>query len=267
MTSSIKRTAKWLLPLCLSFFTFISCQKENYLIDEPTNTASLNLSVQETKYNTFKGPEIVVGLGYARSFATISHTGVPQELGVMFTDEALSGLPTVNGSYVMELHNKALESTLFTHISMGWSANGHPLPGSFIGPHFDVRFYMMSLADRLAIPAPPAPGFTNLPPAGYMPSNYLPDAPVPQLGRHWTDNSFLPGIPVNHTLILGSYDGRFTFVSPIVVRTDLVSGQSISLPYAQPVSFAERGYYATRYNIYKDSRGNHYISLSDFVLQ
>ncbi len=111
----------------------------------------------DTKYNTFKGAQVEVGNGHARSFITISHGGVPQEVGVIFTDAALSGLPTVNAPYVLELHNKALESTPFNHIALGWSANGHPLPGSSIGPHFDVRFFMMRLEERLAIPAPPSP--------------------------------------------------------------------------------------------------------------
>ena len=125
----------------------------------------------------------------------------------------------------------------------------------------------MSLEDRLAIPAPPSAGFTTLPPTGYMPANYFSDAPIPKLGMHWTDKSFTAGVPVNHTMILGSYAGKFTFVSPIVVRTDLVNGQRFSIPYAQPLSFAVHGYYATKYNIYKDAKGNHYVSLSDFILR
>ncbi|MEO7263403.1 MAG: hypothetical protein ABIW38_00755 [Ferruginibacter sp.] len=265
MTSSIKRTAKWLLPLYLSFFTFISCQKENNLNDEPIKTASLNLSDQETKYNTFKGPEVVVGNGYVRTFITRSHTGVPQELGVVFTNEALSGLAATNTPYILDFHSKALESTLFQHVALGWSANGHPLPGgAFIASHFDVRFFMMSLADRLAIPAPPAPALYVIPPTGYMPANYFSDVPGPQVGMHWTDQSFVANVPVNHAMILGSYNGRFTFVSPIVTRTELVNGTSISLPWTQPLLFADHGYYPGRYNIYKDDKNQHYVTLSDF---
>ena len=258
------------VKLCLligSTIILFSCKKEQSLQANSENTFSaLSLKPDaSTQYNTFKGPEVEVGNGYARSFAIISHTEVPQEIGVSFTNEALSGLPAVNTPYVLELHNKALEATPFRHVALGWSANGHPLPGSFMAAHFDVRFFMMGLTERLAIPAPPSPGFTNLPPAGYMPANYFPDASVPQLGLHWTDNSFTAGVPVNHTLILGSFDGAFTFVSPIVVRTDLVSGQSFSISYAQPQSFAQHGYYPTKYNIYQDDKQNHYVTLSDFI--
>ncbi len=98
------------------------------------------------------------------------------------THEVLSGLPKTNFSVAIPLHNKAKEATPFDHLYITWAANGHPLPGTFIGPHFDVRFFMTSLEEHLAIPAPPTAGFTNLPPAGYMPASYFPDAPVPQLG-------------------------------------------------------------------------------------
>ncbi len=273
MKSSNKtKSLKWLLPLSLVLISFLSCQKENNLKNETSETSEANVSNassdQESKYNTFNGTEIPVGNGYAHTFITQSHTGVPQELGIVFTDEALAGLATVNTPYVLDFHQKALESTPFKHLALGWSANGHPLAGgAFMPSHFDIRFFMMSLEDRLAIPAPPAPSILLLPPAGYMPANYIPDAAVPQLGMHWAVNSFTPGATVNHTLILGSDNGSFTFVSPIVTRATLASGTSVSLPYAQPQYFAQHGYYPTMYNIYEDDKKRHYVTLTGFVWQ
>jgi len=260
------RVAQW-LPFCSVFLLLISCQKEQTLEEGlKVTTLAGKSSNQATKYNTFKGPEVEVGNGYARTFITRSHTGVPQELGVIFTDEALSGLPATNTPYVLEFHHKATETTPFTHVALGWSANGHPLPGgAFITTHFDVRFFMMGLEDRLAIPAPPAPALYVLPPAGYMPANYFPDVPGARLGMHWTDKSFVAGVPVNHAMIFGSYNGKFTFVSPIVVRTELTQGTSLSLPYSQPQFFTKHGYYPTQYNIYEDRNKQHYVSLSNFV--
>jgi hypothetical protein len=245
----------------------LSCQKEQDLKNVTPETVVASSSAnQETKYNTFNGDEITVGNGYARTFIKQSHTGVPQELGIVFTNEALTGLATVNTPYVLNFHHKALESTPFKHLSMGWSANGHPLPGgAFIPSHFDIRFFMMSLEDRLAIPAPPASSLYVNPPAGYMPSDYIADAVAPQIGRHWAPNSFTSGQTVDHTMILGSYNGSFNFVSPIVRLTVLSSGTSASLPYSQPQYFAEHGYYPTKYNIYEDDKNRHYVSLSDFV--
>jgi len=265
MKSSNKHAGKWLLSFCVTIFVFISCQKENNLKGEVQQTAASNKSDQETKYNTFNGDEIAVGNGYAHTFITQSHTRVPQEIGIVFTEGALSGLPTTNTSYVLDFHHKALETTPFKHLSLGWSANGHPLPGgTFIAAHFDIRFFLMSNEERLAMAALPAAEYYVLPPSGYMPANYFPDVPSPT-GMNWTDKSFVPGTTINHTMILGSYNGRFTFISPIVQRTFLASGSSGSLSWMQQQSFAVHGYYPTRYNIYEDDKNQHYVSLSDFV--
>ncbi len=134
---------KRLLAVSLLFFVFISCKKEtnSFPAKEENTFSSLSLKPgASTQYNTFKGPEVEVGNGYARSFVTISHTGMPQEFGVSFTDEALSGLPDVNTPYVLDLHIKALGATPFEHIALGWSAHGHPLPGSFMAAHLMYAF-------------------------------------------------------------------------------------------------------------------------------
>lgn len=246
-----------------------SCQKEHGLSNKANDIAASKQAPNikaDTKYNTFYGPQTAVGAGNARTFGTISHTGVPQEVGVIFTNEALSGLPSVNTIYPLEFHNKALEATLFEHVALGLSAGGHALPPSgAIGPHMDVRFFMMTQEERLAIPAPPAPGFDVAPPPGYLPANYALNAAVAMIGRHWGDNIFTAGQTVHHTMILGTWNGQLTFVNPIVTLATLASGQSYSVNYPQPQFFAEHGYYPTRYNIYEDDKGRHYVTLSDFV--
>ena len=227
---------------------------------------TLNSCKKEKGSNTFSGPEVAMGTGIARSWITITHDEVPLEIGVEMTDEVLSVLPKTNFTVAIPLHIKAKETTAFNHLYITWAANGHPLPGTFIGPHFDVRFFMTSLEDHLAIPAPPTPGFTNLPPAGYMPASYFPDAPVPQLGVHWTDKMFTN--PVTKAMILGSYDGKFTFVSPIMILPVLQSGESFSSAYAQPQLFARHNWYPTKYNIYMNNATHkHYVTLSNFVLR
>ncbi|MBI1780319.1 MAG: hypothetical protein HYR66_02975 [Sphingobacteriales bacterium] len=209
----MKQVKNKLLMAATAIVLLSSCQKEQNLKNETFETSIASSSaVQKSKYNTFNGDEIIVGNGYAHTFVTQSHTGVPKELGIVFTDEALSGLPTTNAPYVLDFHPKALES-----------------------------------------------------PAGFMPANYIADAAIPQLGVHWAPNNFTSGSTINHTLILGSYNGSFTFVSPIVTRTTLASGVSVSLPYAQPQYFAQHGYYPTKYNIYEDDKNRHYVTLSDFV--
>jgi hypothetical protein len=224
---------------------------------------------KDTKNNTFNGPQVQMGSGKARAWITINQAGVPQEIGVEMTDDVLSGLPDTNFNVAIPMHMKAKETTPFDHLFISWAAKGHPLPGTFIGPHFDVRFYMTSLEEHLAIPtyAADPSGFDNHPPAGYMPTSYFPDAPVAQLGVHWTDKNF--DNPVTKTMILGSYDGKFTFVSPIMILDVLKGGQSYSETYAQPQYFPKPNtYYPTKYNIYMDNdTKKHYITLNNFVFR
>jgi hypothetical protein len=249
-------------------FFLAACQKSirNELQTAPS-TATLENANPELKYNTFKGPDVPMGAGVARSWITINHAGVPSEIGVELTDEVLYNLPDTNFSVAIPMHLKAKQTTPFDHLYITWSSHGHPLPGTFISPHMDVRFYMMSLEDQLAIPAPPSAQLSNLPPAGFMPDTYFPDAPVGKIGLHWTDKTF--SNPVTSEMILGTFDGKFSFVSPIMVLGVLQSGESISLPYDQPENFAKTNtYYPTKYNVYRDNITNkHHITLSDFVLR
>ena len=102
-----------------------------------------------------------------------------------------------------------------------------------------------------------------------MPANYTappgPVAAVAAMGKHWLPPppTFLP---FTHVMILGSYDGRFNFIEPMVTLNYLLSGQSVSRDYSQPEKFEKAGNYPTKYNIWKDeSTGNHFVSLSQFV--
>lgn len=256
--------------LCLSFIfcsalALSSCKKDSKASDENTNT--------------FKGPEVKVGKGNAQTFITISQSGVshsqagvPQEIGVIFTDSSLLGLPDVNTTYVLNLPQEALEATLFENVVVGLSAHGHGLPPTGnIAEHLDVRFFMMTNEERLTIPNPASStypagaGFDVSPQAGYLPPNYVLNFAVAQIGRHWASNSFDSSASVNHTMIYGTYNGNLTFLAPIVTVADLANGNRYSVAYPQPQFFARHGYYATKYNIYKDDKGSHFVSLSDFV--
>lgn len=229
---------------------------------------------KDINYETFYGTEMAVGNGNARTFFTVSNAGVPREIGVVFTAEALAKLPNANTTWVLNLHQKAIEATLFKNIVVGLSASGHGLPPTGnIDAHLDVRFFMMPNDEREAIPAPAAPlypppagaGFDTHPPAGYLPENYVMNYAVAKIGRHWADNSFATGAHVEHTMIYGTYNGELTFIAPIVTVAGMVAGKNYSIAYPQPQQFAKPGYYATKYNITKDDKGSPVVALSDFV--
>jgi hypothetical protein len=242
--------------------TLPACQKKNNAIAE--------------KDNTFYGPQVHVGDGKVRSWIKITHANEPLEIGIEMTPGALENLPhhhegEAHPNWDIPFHQKVRGVTPFDHLTLNWNPEGHP-PLFFGAPHFDIHFYMMTEAERMAIPVwSPATDalFNNYPPAGYMPANYsAPPGAIgaePAMGKHWLPPppTFLP---FNHVMILGTYNGTFNFIEPMATLSYLQSGQSVSKDYSQPQKFAKAGYYPTKYNIWKDERtGHHFVSLSDFV--
>jgi hypothetical protein len=102
-----------------------------------------------------------------------------------------------------------------------------------------------------------------------MPANYsTPPGAIgaeAAMGKHWLPPppSFLP---FSHVMILGTFNGSFNFIEPMVTSNFLKSGQAVSRDYAQPLKFAKAGNYPTKYSIWKDEKsGHHFISLSHFI--
>ena len=238
---------------------FISCEKE-----------------EAEKGETLKGPEVIMGNGKAASWFTINNNGVPQEIGFEMTAEAFTGLtmdPTnfAGSTFVLPVNQKVKDLTPFEHLVINWNSHGHEPAGVFNVAHFDFHFYTITEAERMAIPPymPATAAFHDqLPPAGFMPVSFTATpGGVPQMGKHWGDNTMQ--LPFSHTMVYGSFKGKVNFVEPMVTKTLLESGTKVSQPYAQPTLFEKTGkYYPTKYNIYMDANTHkHYVTLSDFVLR
>jgi hypothetical protein len=266
--------------LAVLFFSstlLFSCQKDLTISEQAeTGAAAKDKSgKQELKFNTFYGPQVSMGDGKARSFVTISHAGVPSELGIEMTDDALKGLPggEEEVTYVLPLHKKAQEVTPFDHISMGWNPHGHPPPHVYDVPHFDFHFYRVSLEEQLAVVEGPL--MEKLPASSYLPDNYFPlPGGVPEMGKHWLDatspelNPNNPQ-PFTKTLIYGTYNGEVTFLEPMVTLAVLQSGQTLTSPIPQPQLFSPANtYYPESYSVSMDKQTKkHYIILADFDLK
>lgn len=261
-----------------SLLLFFSCAQEELLNDDSLKTTSQSLTakISPDKINVFKGPEIEIGNGIVRSWISVKkETGIPDEIGIVMTPGALTGLPdgTDHPTHVIPLHLKAKQLTLFDHIGLNWNPHGHQPPGVFDIPHFDIHFYMISVEEQLAIPAwSPSTdaAFNNYPPTGFMPSDYgTPPGPAtaePQMGKHWSPVNMAPYLPFSKIMIYGSYDGELTFVEPMITLDYLLTNPTFSANYSQPQFFEKAGYYPTKYNIYRDTKtGNTNITLSDFV--
>lgn len=257
--------------LLLSGFVllFNSCQKEVGVKEKlgATRIESSGKASQAEKLNTFYGHQVQVGDGRVRTFVTISHTGVPQEIGIEMTEGALGGLPMHHTNFVLPLHKKAAEATPFDHVYFNWNPHGHP-PFFFETPHFDVHFYMVSIEERMQV-STTSPLMEQVPPPPYWPQGFVPTpGGEAQMGKHWINPAspeICCGQPFTHTMIWGSYAGELTFVEPMVTQAFLQSGASVQVPFGQPAQVMVTGtYYPTSYNVYERD-GKHYITLSNFV--
>ena len=283
---------KKLITLITAAVIFTACKKNNHGIikdeltsqekiiipmDESNNSSSAAKTDDEVKYNTFYGPVVQMGVGHARSWVNITHDNKALAIGIEMTEGALQ-LHDANDDgrsleFVFPLHQKAKAFTPFDHFLVNWNEHGHPPPGIYDLPHFDFHFYKMSLAERLAIPAfNDAPQkFNNLPDLAYIPTGYFtrPNEGIIQMGRHWGDglSPELHGQPFTHTFIYGSYDGKVTFLEPMITLALLQSGVTVQKAIRQPQLFDPvDNYYPTRYNIWKNENNNrHYVAMDQMV--
>lgn len=253
-----------------SCFTLFACQKDIKSEGQsPELSAAARKAVTSEKINTFKGPQVEMGDGKARSWITISHEGVPQEIGIEMTAEAVMSMPTARPAgaeldFLLPLHQKAQALTPFDHIVIDWNPGGHPPPGIFTVPHFDFHFYMISVQERLAI-APTDPFVA--PPASALPPGYVSDqAVIPAMGSHWVPASvFAPGYQFTDVMVYGSYGGKVTFLEPMITRAELTTHSDRNVAIVQPAVYGQHGvWYPTAYNYYHEG-DKYYVTLSNFV--
>ncbi len=258
--------------LFLSLFLF-SCEKES--LDK--NSAALNQgsakskSSKELKANIFYGPQVKLGDGKLRSFFVVAHSGIPLEAGVEISAGTLSTLPVQNVMSLLPLHQKALDLTNFDHISFDWYSQGHP-PTFYEVAHFDVRLYMISVSERMQIPAYSAATaslFENYPPTEYMPQPiiYRPDpGGEAKVGKNWTPHYPIYRPTWGSDMGFVTYNGELIAEQHMITLEYLLSAADFSMSFLQPQKFAEAGYYPTYFNLRTDPKTNaKYISLSNFV--
>lgn len=204
---------------------------------------------------TYKGPEQTLGNGKAYSWVSFAADNNPLSIGITLTKGALDNLPHGGVALVLALPTQAVGKTPFDHIMIDYLHTGHEPPGTYDVAHFDMHFYIQSLADRKAIPPyPMAPAkFDNLPAAGYLPNNYIRlPAGVPEMGVHWA-NPASPELAgtgkFTETLIYGSYDGKFTFIEPMIAHEFLKSSPNLMKAIPLPTKFEKPGYYPMNYSI------------------
>ena len=100
----------------------------------------------------FRGDSVALGDGMVYSWIQIDGIGVTEAIGITMTESVLSNLPSAPGEFSLNLPVVASDS-LFTHVLFDWNPQGHEPPGVYNLPHFDVHFYIVSVAEREAIVA------------------------------------------------------------------------------------------------------------------
>jgi hypothetical protein len=248
-----------------SCFALFSCQKDMGSREPTPELSAVARKAASEQINTFKGPQVEVGDGKARSWISVNHEGTPLVIGYEMTSEAVTSMsalyPEEGAVFVLPLHHKAQELTPFDHLTIDWNPHGHPPAGINTVPHFDFHFYMIPLEERLAIPFSPSTPV----PSGYMPDGWFIDpVNIPQMGAHWSDRSVAPGT-FQATMIYGSYAGEVTFVEPMITLQEITTDQGMNIAYAQPRIYQEHGvWYPTAYSYYRVG-DKYYVTLSNFV--
>ena len=225
------------------------------------------------------GAAVGLGGGHARAYVIFDakNKGVPAEVGVALDEHALEGLPVpgADPSNPMNMYSYLLPLPAnmpqpYTLVELDWNAVGHDPVAIYGTPHFDFHFYTISLAARNAI-LPNDPAFAtkaaNFPQGAFVPAGYgvLPPPPapapaVPMMGVHWINLTApeiqpptSPGYQVfKRTFIYGSWDGKYTFVEPMVTLAYLQSKPDEHITVSTPAKYATPGYYPSSYHVTYD---------------
>jgi hypothetical protein len=217
-----------------------------------------------TADGTAYGTPVAVGNGTVRSYITYAG-GEAVEVGVAMSEDVMQGLPGKSGDHGeghLDMHEFVLElpqgnPTPFKHIGFNWNPGGHEPPGIYDQPHFDFHFYMIPVADRLAIIPTDTASFNakarNYPAPEFVPAGYIAPVPmgVPQMGVHWIDPTSpeFNGQPFTTTFIYGSWNGKLIFAEPMITKALIESKKTITTPIGVAKSYSQPGRYPSSYTI------------------
>jgi hypothetical protein len=247
------------------------------LLSSSTSPAETHRATDGTAYGT----PVVVGNGTVRSYVTYAG-GEAVEVGVAMSESVMSGLPKASGDHAeghLDMHEFVLDMpagnpTTFKHVGFNWNPGGHEPPGIYDLPHFDFHFYMIPVADRLAMVPTDTADFNakarNYPSPEFIPEGYISPAPmgIPQMGVHWIDpkSPEFNGQQFSQTFIYGSWNGKFIFVEPMITKALIESRQTVTTPIGTAQNYGTAGRYPTSYTVRWNARAAQYeVALTGLV--
>ena len=244
-------------------------------------------TAQASKAGTFYGSELALGNGKVKTYVVTGDDGKPTELGFAFDAATLQGLPEPphHAEAGPPLPSQPLyfpdeaKGVAVDHGTFDFVPGGHPPPGVFDLPHFDVHFFYLTQEEVEEI-NPESADFAargmKLPDEKFVPEGFgaIPNTPpeeavVPGMGQHLVDMTvrLVPGkYKFTEVIINGSWDGKYAFVEPMVTLDYLLSKPNVTNDLKLPQEYQKTGLYPTKYSITSDAASDTYmISLSGLV--
>jgi hypothetical protein len=256
-----------------------------------------------TSTSRMPGWQLKLGDGTVSSYAELESGGAPTAIGVVWSANALEGLPNDSDEHRCFGRNKdgakdADTKCQHTHefviplpdsvarradipfkwALFNWNPVGHIPPGIYDAPHFDIHFEMGPIADAFAIESGPCgPELVRcdqfrmarkpLPP-NYMPADYVDvEAVVPVMGNHLIDTSGpeFHQQPFTRSWIYGVYDGKVIFYEAMVTLAYMRTKPNGCLPIKAPKAVAVSGLYPTEYCVrHNATTGEYSVSMEKF---
>lgn len=221
-----------------------------------------------------RGTDVTMAQGFARTEVTLGRDDVPIAVAVVLSEAALVGLPAttpMGGLEIVLPIPSGAAGIPFTHAAVNWQPSGHPPAGIYTPPHFDVHFYMISMAERDAM-TPADPAFSTKantqPSPDRVPPGYTGDpGAVPRMGTHWANKGSPEhqGHTFTHTMIYGFYGGSMVFIEPMVTKAFLESRPEVVVDFPTPSRYGKPGWYPSRYAVKHDAATKEYrIELRGF---
>jgi hypothetical protein len=219
---------------------------------------------------TFTSAKASFGSGKAWVYVQNDNDGNPLEVGVTMDEAAFNAFDAnFNDLSIAMDYPKEAERTPFKHQFIGWNSNGHEPTGIYDLPHFDLHYYAMASAARDAISVFDTIKAANMPMADFFPTAYFPTGLVPTMGVHWNDGTSpeLNGTKFTETFIYGSFDGKVTFMEPMITKEFIAANASFEKAIRQPAKYQTAGlFYPTKQGFTHDTGNKEYrFFLSSFV--
>ncbi|MBN9383888.1 MAG: hypothetical protein J0H74_24245 [Chitinophagaceae bacterium] len=253
---------KALLFAIVASMAIVSCKKDH---DHP-------------QAKIYKGSVIRFQHGSAWTWYEVDAKNKPLRLGASIDKAAMRSLDTSSPEGPGHNHenmisllfpSQAKDTVPFLHFGLDWNPHGHEPAGVYDKPHFDFHFYMISEAERSAIPTyEEAQGeFDNYPDPSFMPENYMAiPGGVPQMGAHWVDvtSPELNGQPFTQTFLMGSYNSKVIFYEPMITEEFIRTHNTYQRAVPRPAKVQADGYYPKKMRLETTSDGTVNIVLEEF---